>query len=74
MTSPNYSEIDPAKTPLSQKELAYYLRRSTEYVRAMKKAGFQMSCGTATLMSAHAWLGRHPNFRVWKVVRIQRSE
>lgn len=71
MTAPDYSEIDPATTPLSQKELAHYLRRSTEYVRAMKKAGFQMPHGTATLGSAHAWLRRHPNFRVWRVVRVQ---
>lgn len=71
MTVPDYSEIDPATTPLNQKELAFYLRRSTEYVRAMKKAGFQMPHGTTTLHAAHRWLHQHPKFRVWRVIRVQ---
>jgi len=42
-------------------ELAFELRRSTKYVYAMRKRGFIMPGGTATLEEARAWLARNPS-------------
>lgn len=44
------------------KELAAALRKSRTYVHAMKKAGFSMPGGTATLEEARAWLRANPSF------------
>lgn len=44
------------------KELAQQLRKSRTYVHAMKKAGFRMPGGTATLSEARDWLANHPAF------------
>ena len=41
---------------LTVKELAFELRRSVNYVYSMRKAGFQMPGGTATLTEARAFL------------------
>lgn len=43
-------------------ELAEALRRSRCYIYAMKKAGFAMPGGTATVAEAREWLRAHPNF------------
>ena len=46
---------------LTAKELAFELRRSYRYVRYMRKAGFQMPGGVATIAEARQWLERnHP--------------
>lgn len=44
-------------------ELADALRRGRCYVFAMKKAGFTMPGGTATLSEARNWLRRNPHFK-----------
>lgn len=44
-------------------ELADALRRGRCYVFAMKKAGFAMPGGTATLSEARDWLRRNPQFK-----------
>lgn len=49
-----------AETLLNAKELAEALRRSPRYVGEMKRKGFQMPGGTATLREARAWLARNP--------------
>ena len=49
---------------LYPKELAAALRRSRTYVFAMKRAGFPMPGGTATLQEARDWLRTHPGFKV----------
>ena len=41
-------------------ELATKLRRSEWYVYQMKKAGFEMPGGTATLSEAREWLSNTP--------------
>lgn len=43
-------------------ELADALRRSRCYIYAMKKSGFAMPGGTATVAEAREWLRAHPNF------------
>ncbi len=45
---------------LSMKELAIALKRSYNYVRAMRNKGFVMTGGRATLLSALKWLRAHP--------------
>jgi predicted sugar kinase len=45
---------------LTIKELAATLGRSRTYVAAMKRAGFMMPGGQATLSEARAWLARNP--------------
>ncbi len=49
---------------LTCKELAVLLKRHVSYVYAMRRAGFRMPGGTATLVEARQWLRRHrPAFR-----------
>jgi hypothetical protein len=48
---------------LRPKELAAKLRRATSYVYAMRRHGFPMPGGTATLEEARRWLARHPQPR-----------
>lgn len=48
---------------LYPEELAAALRRSRTYVFAMKRAGFPMPGGSATLTEAREWLLEHPGFR-----------
>lgn len=45
---------------LSGKELANALGRERTYITAMKRLGFQMPGGRATLTEARAWLARNP--------------
>jgi hypothetical protein len=45
---------------LSGKELAAALGRARTYVSAMKRRGFLMPGGRATLAEARAWLIRNP--------------
>jgi len=45
---------------LTASELAYELRRSLKYVYAMRRRGFLMPGGTATVSEARAWLVRNP--------------
>jgi len=47
---------------LYQKELAARIRKSRTFVCAMKKAGFEMPGGTATVEEARAWLRANPKF------------
>lgn len=48
---------------LYPQELAEALGKSSRtYIFAMKKAGFVMPGGTATLEEARQWLLEHPNF------------
>lgn len=48
---------------LYPEELADELRRNRTYVFAMKKAGFVMPGGTATVSEARTWLRAHPHFK-----------
>lgn len=50
---------------LTIKELAAALKRSRTYVQAMKRRGFQMPGGVATVAEARKWLVRnsHPRAR-----------
>ena len=45
---------------LTTKELAAALGRNRTYVVAMKRAGFVMPGGLATVTEARAWLVRNP--------------
>lgn len=49
-----------AETLLNAQELAEALRRNRRYVTEMKRKGFQMPGGTATLREARGWLARNP--------------
>lgn len=46
---------------LTSKELAAQLKRSLDYVYAMRKAGFPMPGERATLADALAWLSDNPS-------------
>jgi hypothetical protein len=46
---------------LTSKELAAALKRSLDYVYAMRKAGFPMPGKRATLAAALTWLADNPN-------------
>ena len=48
---------------LTTKELAAALRKSRSYVQAMKRRGFQMPGGVATVAEARRWLVRNPKPR-----------
>lgn len=48
----------------NMKELAATLGVSREFLLAMKRDGFAMPGGRATVAAAHAWLAAHPDFRV----------
>lgn len=48
---------------LTVKELAAGLNRSAWYVYGMRKAGFRMPGGTASIEEAREWLRHHPHFR-----------
>jgi hypothetical protein len=48
---------------LSCKELAAALAHHPNYVSAMRRAGFTMIGGRATLREALEWLGQHQGFR-----------
>lgn len=54
------TDIEPLLYP---DELAAALRRGRCYVFAMKKAGFIMPGGTATLSEARDWLRQRPQFK-----------
>jgi len=45
---------------LTIKELAAALKRSRFYVLAMKRRGFQMPGGVATVAEARRWLAQNP--------------
>lgn len=45
-------------------ELARALRCSRTYVWSMKRRGFTMPGGRATVSEARQWLREHPDFRV----------
>lgn len=45
---------------LSCKELATALNRSMPYIYQMKKRGFRIRSGRATLTAALNWLEKHP--------------
>lgn len=53
-------------TLLNVNELAGELRRCRQYVYWMKRWGFAMPGGTATLAEARAWLAAHPEFAMGK--------
>ena len=57
---PNGNRLLPAK------QLAHELNRSTGYIYAMKRDGFQMPGGSATINQALQWLVENPNFRKGK--------
>lgn len=44
---------------LTAKELAFRLRRHVSYVYAMKRRGFQMTGGTASMDEALRWLRKN---------------
>lgn len=46
--------------PLSPKELAAALGRNRTYVEAMKRRGFKMLGGCATIREARTWIARNP--------------
>ena len=45
---------------LTTKELAFVLRRDKSFVYAMRKQGFAMPGGTATVTEARQWLLTNP--------------
>ncbi len=47
-------------TLLTSKEIAAALRRNVSYVYAMKRRGFDMPGGRATLDEARSWLRLNP--------------
>ena len=53
---------------LTTKELAAEMKRSEWYIRAMRKAGFPMPGGTATIEEARLWLVRRPDFNARAVM------
>lgn len=56
--------MNPIPEPLfNAKELAFLLKRSRTYIYAMKRRGFQMAGGVATLAEARNWLAQNPNPR-----------
>lgn len=48
---------------LCVKELAERIKRTPRYIYAMKRDGFQMPGGLATVRQALDWLGNNPGFR-----------
>jgi hypothetical protein len=50
----------PPEPLFTAKELAALLKRSRTYVFAMKRRGFVMVGGRATLTEARSWLKIHP--------------
>lgn len=52
--------IDTDPRLYTSKELAEKLRRHVNFVYAMRRLGFRMPGGTATLAEARAFLLRHP--------------
>lgn len=54
---------------LFSEELADALRKSRTYVCAMKKSGFKMPGGTATIGEARAWLRENSQFSCTKYVK-----
>lgn len=58
-------------------ELAAALSRSRYYVSAMKRAGFLMPGGTATVIEARDWLRDNPQFsskEAWRKTRIKHAK
>lgn len=52
-------------SPVNCTELAAGLRKSRQYVSAMKEAGYLMEFGTMTTLGhARAWLREHPDFSI----------
>ena len=51
------------KDLMTTKELAQALKKSRSYVQAMKRRGFQMPGGVATVDEAREWLRSHPEPR-----------
>lgn len=47
---------------MTVKELAAAMKRSPWYVYAMRRAGFPMPGGTATVQEARDWLAARPGF------------
>ena len=55
----------PLDESLNCSELADALKRSRQYVSAMKEEGYAMEFGTmTTLRHARAWLREHPDFSI----------
>lgn len=48
---------------LTTKELAFALKRHRNYISEMKRAGFAMPGGRATLAEARAWFTANPRWR-----------
>ncbi len=48
---------------LTTKELAFALKRHRNYISEMKRAGFPMPGGRATLAEARAWFTANPRWR-----------
>ncbi len=52
--------------PLGVSELAAAIHRGRNYVGSMRRQGFPMPNGLATVADARHWLKEHPDFRVQK--------
>lgn len=59
---------------LTVSELAWELNRSVWYVYAMRKDGFQMPGGTATVEEAKEWLKNNTGFVAIKVMRAKKRK
>jgi hypothetical protein len=57
---------------LTKVELANRLKRSEWYITSMKRAGFEMPGGTATLEEAREWLRSNPGFSSSKAMKSPR--
>lgn len=57
---------------LSGKELAAALNRGRNYISAMRRRGFQMPGGRATLRDALQWLVRNPSPRSRNILVVSR--
>lgn len=58
---------------LTVSELAWELKRSVWYVYAMRRDGFVMPGGTATVKEAKDWLRAHPEFTCTRAKAKKRS-
>jgi hypothetical protein len=61
----------PIDELLTSKELAWRLKRSVNYVYAMKSRGFKMIAGRTTLAAALRWLSVNPCPRGLKRIQTQ---
>lgn len=73
MNPQNEKNSEPPPLYLRTVSLAKKLGMSRTYLWAMRRAGFEMPGGRATVEEARAWLRSHPDFRANKAI-VNRCE